>query len=68
MFDWLKQYNKAIISAVAAAALMFLKAYVGDHTLSDEEIWQIIGAAAAAGGFTFAVPNVPKPTAPPAKE
>lgn len=62
MFDWLKQYNKAIISAAVGAAVVFLKVYTDDHNVSAEEWLQIIGAAAAAGGFTFAVPNAPKPT------
>lgn len=62
MFDWLKQYNKAIISAVAAGALMFIKAYLGDHSISDEEWLQILGAAMATGGATWWVPNAPKPT------
>lgn len=63
MFDWLKQYNKAIISAVAAGAAMFLSVYLDDRAMSGDDWWAVIGAAAAAGGFTWAVPNKPQPTA-----
>ena len=68
MLDWLKQYQKAIVSALLAGVAMFLKAYVDDNSLSVDEWWQILGAAAAAGGVTWAVPNLPKPAAPAAKE
>lgn len=59
MLDALKPYNKAIVSALLAGVAMFLKAYVDDNAVSVDEWWQIVGAAAAAGGFTWAVPNKP---------
>lgn len=61
MLAALKPYNKAIMSAVIAGLLMFFKDYLGDHTLSLDDWEQILGAMAAGGGLTWAIPNVPKP-------
>lgn len=63
MLDALKPYNKAIISAVLTGLAMFLKCYVDDHSLSADEWWQIIGAAASGGGLTWLIPNKPQPAA-----
>lgn len=62
MLDALKPYNKAIVSALLAGLAMFLKVYVDDHSLSGDEWWQIVLAAAGGGGFTWLIPNAPKPT------
>lgn len=58
----MKQYAKAIVAALAAAAGT-LSAALTDGTLSPSEITAVVLATLGALGITYAVPN--KPPTPP---
>ncbi len=67
MFDKLRRalkplwpYRKAIVSALVAGGALYLKANA-DGVIDAGEWWEIAGATASAAGFTWLIPNAPKP-------
>lgn len=52
------RHNKSIVSALVAGIGLWLSSK--DHGMTADEWYQVLLAALAAGGATWAIPNKPK--------